>query len=59
MKLLPNKNWSLKSKDLPNLSLLIDKLNINKLKSNVKKFNMKNSLDQKGKDLLSFINLYI
>jgi len=45
---------SLKSEDLPNLSLLIDKLNINKLKSNVKKFNMKNSLDQKGKDLLSF-----
>ena len=45
---------SLKSEDLPNLSLLIDKLNINKLKNNVNKFNMKNSLNQKGKDLLSF-----
>ncbi len=45
---------SLKSEDLPNLNLLISKLNINKLKRNVRKFNISNSLDRKGIDLLSF-----
>ncbi len=45
---------SLKSEDLLNLNLLISKLNINELKRNVRKFNIINSLDQKGRDLLSF-----
>ena len=45
---------SLKSEDLSNFNFLINNANIKELKKNVRKFNIRNSLDKKGKDLLSF-----
>ena len=45
---------SLKSEDLSNFNFLIKNANIKELKKNVRKFNIRNSLDKKGKDLLSF-----
>ena len=45
---------SLMSKDLDNLNFLINKANIKELKKNVRKFNIKNNLYKKGKELLSF-----
>tara|TARA_B100001057_G_scaffold497108_1_gene600340 strand:+ start:396 stop:1745 length:1350 start_codon:yes stop_codon:yes gene_type:complete len=51
-----NIGLSIQSEDLSNFNHLIKNINLNVLKENVKKFNLKNSLLIQGKDLLSFYN---